>query len=115
MCRVMPQVQRRRGESQAISAAGQGLSVPIPLLFWALWKESINKTDHIMLDPGVVWLVASFGLSCPGVGHLRSSLDVALCLINGIAKLIKLIFLLFLSPRSEPSPQSLQAWGWVNP
>lgn len=66
----------------------------LPSPSWALWKEGIKRTDHITSEPGMAWLVASFSLFCPGVSLHRSPLDVAWCLINGIAELIKLIFLL---------------------
>ena len=72
-------------------------STPIPIL--GPWKEGIKRTDPIISEP--TWpgsFMAPFSLSCPGVSHHRSTLDVAWCLINGITDLIKLIFLFSLAP-----------------
>lgn len=88
-----PSPEKERGVPSHLSQWARTLCL-LPHASWALWKEGIKRTDHITSELGLTWFVASYGLSCPGVGCHRSPLDVAWCLINGIAELIKLIFLL---------------------
>ena len=87
--RVRPQIQRRGQESQAtwtLCVHSHPHSGP------AEGRHQEDRSHHIRTR--MAWLLmAPFSLSCPGVSHHRSPLDVAWCLINGITDLIKLIFL----------------------
>lgn len=91
----IPSQEKGKVTPSHLSRCGRPLC-PHPRPSLVLWKEGIQRADHITSGPAMAWLLTSFSLSCPGGGHHRSPLDVACCLINRTAELIKLIFLLSL-------------------